>query len=357
MPSVSGAAPRALAAASLLGLVACQTKPASSASSAEGNSPERVSEKRAPSRFDARLSEYSYPFEVKTYAFEAQRQPLEMAYMDVAPDGEPEGTVMLLHGKNFSGAYWKETAEALSKAGLRVVIPDQLGFGKSSKPVNFQFTFEALALHTAGLLDTIGVEKVMVVGHSMGGMLATRFALMYPERTEKLALVNPIGLEDWAKKVPYVPVEHWYQNELKKTPEKVKAYMEKAYFDGKWKPEYDGIAEIQQGWTESPDRDQLAWVSALTYDMIFTQPVVYEMPLLDLPTLLVIGTRDRTALGKGMASAEDQKTMGLYEKLGPSTKAAIPGAKLVTIEGVGHIPQVEAWDVYIGALRDFLNGD
>src|SRR6187549_2492034 len=83
---------------------------------------------------EPRLENFQYPFPVQLYSFATQQQTLEMAYMDVAPKSAERGTVVLLHGKNFSGAYWEETAKALSETGYRIIIPDQIGFGKSSKP-------------------------------------------------------------------------------------------------------------------------------------------------------------------------------------------------------------------------------
>lgn len=308
-------------------------------------------------RFDAQLSGYAYPHPVKTRRFEAQRQTLTMAYMDVQPRGAANGeTVLLLHGKNFSGAYWKGTIDALVARGYRVVVPDQIGFGKSSKPAHFQFTFHALATHTRDLLTDLQIKRVTVVGHSMGGMLATRFALMFPAIADRLVLVNPIGLEDWQQFVGYVPIDAWYAAELKKTPEKVRAYMKTAYFDGKWTPAYDALAELQAGWTQSKDYPQIAWVSALTYDMIYTQPVVHDFPRVTQPTLLVIGDRDRTALGRGSAPPEVAAKMGRYDALGPKTRDAIPNATLVVLPGVGHIPQYEAPDAWLKALGGFLPG-
>jgi pimeloyl-ACP methyl ester carboxylesterase len=309
--------------------------------------------------FDARLSDYDYPYEVELFEVDAQRQQLEMAYMDVEPDeAKANGhTVLLLHGKNFSGAYWKTTIEALVDQGYRVVVPDQIGFGKSSKPRHFQFSFHALATYTERLLDELGVDKTSVVGHSMGGMLATRLSLMFPDRVEALALVNPIGLEDWKRVVPYTTVEQWYEGELQKTPEKVKAYMTESYFDGQWKPEYEPLVELQVGWIKGPDYERIAWNSALTYDMIFTQPVLYEFGDLEMPTLLIIGERDRTALGKGQVSPEVRKTLGQYADLGDKTAAAIPNATLVDLEGIGHIPQFESYERYIEALTGFLPAD
>ncbi|MBI1395692.1 MAG: alpha/beta fold hydrolase [Betaproteobacteria bacterium] len=304
--------------------------------------------------FDRRLSEYAYPYPVSIFAFDSQRQHLEMAYMDVAPEKPNGETVLLLHGKNFSGAYWGSTIAALVALGYRVVVPDQIGFGKSSKPAAFQFTFQELARQTRLLLDARGVHSVHVVGHSMGGMLATRFALMYPEITRSLSLVNPIGLEDWKVKVPYTSVDVLYQHELAKTPESVKAYMQKVYFGGSWKPDYDPLLDIAVGWLRGPDYPAIAWDSALTYDMLFTQPVVYEFPDIRVPTLLIIGQRDRTAPGRNLVPREVAETIGHYPELGRAAARAIPGARLVELDGVGHVPQFEAFDRYIAALTGFL---
>jgi pimeloyl-ACP methyl ester carboxylesterase len=304
--------------------------------------------------FDARLTGYEYPYDVKYFEFDAQGQQLEMAYMDVKPDTPNGHTVVLLHGKNFTGAYWKDTIEALVEQGYRVVVPDQIGFGKSSKPEHFQFSLHGLAEYTHRLLESIGVEKASLVMHSMGGMVGTRYALMFPDAVEKLVMVNTIGLEDWRLKAPYLTVDEWYARELKKTPDDVRAYMTESYFDGNWKPAYETLIEVPVGWIKGPDYDRIAWNSALTYEMIYTQPVLYEFDELTAPTLLIIGDRDRTALGKGDVSPQVRATMGLYGELGKKTAAAIPNSKLVIFEGIGHLPQFEAFDRYIKVLSEFL---
>ena len=304
--------------------------------------------------YDARLTGYDYPYEVRTYPVSVQGQDLEMAFMDVRPE-EPSGrTVLLLHGKNFSGAYWGSTMQALLGAGYRVIAPDQIGFGKSSKPAHLQYSFHTLATLTRGLIEDLGVDRVSVVGHSMGGMLATRFTLMFPEMTEGLVLVNPIGLEDWKRHVPYLTVSTWYERELQKSPEAVKAYMTKSYFDGAWQAAYEPLVEIQAGWIEGPEYARIAWNSALAYDMIFTQPVLYEFADVAPPALLIIGQRDRTALGKNLVSPEAAAKLGDYPALGRAAAEAIPRAKLVELDDIGHVPQFEAFDRYIGALLGFL---
>ena len=120
---------------------------------------------------DINLSNYSYPYEVSTLTIQAQNQNLSFAYMDVKPDNYNGKNVMLLHGKNFNGAYWETTINALAKKGYRVIVPDQIGFGKSTKPEHFHYTFQQLALNTKNLLDTLNINKTVVLGHSMGGMI------------------------------------------------------------------------------------------------------------------------------------------------------------------------------------------
>jgi pimeloyl-ACP methyl ester carboxylesterase len=180
----------------------------------------------APARADPLLADFAYPHPVQRHEFQSQGQSLFMAYMDVRPV-QPNGkTVVFLHGKNFCGATWEETIGPLRDAGYRVVVPDQIGFCKSSKPQAYQFGLHQLAANTHALLASIGAERPIMVGHSMGGMLAMRYALMYPRETAGLVVVNPIGLEDWkAKGVPFVTVDQLYQNELKTTAERIKKYQ------------------------------------------------------------------------------------------------------------------------------------
>lgn len=303
---------------------------------------------------DGMLSNYQYPFEVYFKDLNSQKQNLKMAYMDVKPQKSNGKTIMLLHGKNFNGAYWEKTAKDLSDKGFRVIIPDQIGFGKSSKPQSYQFSFAQLASNTKAILDDLKIDKIIVLGHSMGGMVATRFTLMYPETVEKLILENPIGLEDYKALAKYQTVDEAYQSELKNTAETYKNYQLKFYYDNKWKGEYQPWLDLIAGWTLHKDYPQVAWNAALTSDIIFNQPVVYEFKNIKTPTLLIIGTRDRTAIGKDRAPKEIQPTMGQYQELGKKTQQQIAGSKLVELENVGHLPHIEVYDKFWNALYDFI---
>ncbi|MDQ1095516.1 MULTISPECIES: alpha/beta fold hydrolase [Chryseobacterium] len=303
---------------------------------------------------DAMLSDYQYPFQVEYINLNSQNNALKMAYMDVKPKTANGKTIMLLHGKNFNGAYWEKTAKDLSSKGFRVIIPDQIGFGKSSKPHSYQFSFAQLAENTKLILDQLNIDKVIVLGHSMGGMVATRFTLQYPEKVQKLILENPIGLEDYKTFAAYQNIDKAYQSELKNTAETYKDYQMKFYYDNRWKAEYQPWLDLIAGWTLHPDYPKVAWDAALTSDMIYNQPVCYEFKNIKVPTLLIIGTRDRTAIGKDRAPKELQAKMGQYQELGKKTQKEIPGSKLAELDNVGHLPHIEAYDRFWNALYDFI---
>ncbi len=296
-----------------------------------------------PALADPMLADFVYPFEVKRFEFASQKLPLSMAYLDVAPEGAGNGeTVVLLHGKNFCAATWEKTIKVLSAAGYRVVAPDQVGFCKSSKPEHYQFSFQQLASNTRALLQKIGVEHPIIMGHSTGGMLAFRYALMYPQETKALVAVNPIGLEDWkAKGAPLKTIDQLYQGELKTTADSIREYEKKTYYVGEWKPEYDKWVNMLASMYQGKDGELFAWDQACTTDMIMSQPVVYEFGDIRVPSLLLIGAKDNTAIGKAWSPPDVVARIGHYADLGPETARAIKGSILATFPELGHAPQIQ----------------
>jgi pimeloyl-ACP methyl ester carboxylesterase len=297
------------------------------------------------------LEGFDYPYPVKQFDFASQGQNLHMAYMDVAPATEAHGTIVLLHGKNFCGATWEASIGVLSQAGYRVIVPDQIGFCKSSKLAAYQFTFQQLARNTQALLAALGVEKATIVGHSTGGMLAIRYTLMYPDAVRQLVLVDPIGLEDWKTKgVPSISVDEWAARELKTTPESLRAYEQATYYAGQWKPAYQRWVDMLAGMYRGPGRTAVAWDSALLDDMIYTQPVLYELGELAVPTLLFVGDKDNTALGKDLAPPQLRSRLGDYPTLGKNAARVMTTAKLIEFPDLGHAPQMQDPEAFHKAL-------
>ncbi len=142
------------------------------------------------------LEDVPYPHPVKYMAFTLEGQDVRMAYMDVGPSGTPNGkSVVLLHGMNFFGEAFTSTIEVLRKEGYRVIVPDQIGYGRSSKAI-LAYTISTHANNTKRLLDQLGIKRTDMVTHSMGGMVASRFNATYPDIVENLAMINQIGLSD-----------------------------------------------------------------------------------------------------------------------------------------------------------------
>jgi pimeloyl-ACP methyl ester carboxylesterase len=308
--------------------------------------------------FGPRLEGFDYPFPVESFEFSSQGGLESMALMDVAPPpARANGrTVVLLHGKNFCAATWEATIVQLTNAGYRVIAPDQVGFCKSTKPQRYQYSFQQLASNTRAMLAARGVERAVIVGHSMGGMLAARYALMFPGSVERLVLVNPLGLEDWqAEGVPYATVDENYRRELQTTAETIRSYQLKYYYNGRWKPEYDRWVAMAAGLYAGAGRELVAWNQALTADMLFTQPVVHELGMLRVPVVLLIGGMDRTAPGANRAPPELAARLGDYAALGRRAARAIPDATLVEFPDLGHSPQVEAPERFHDSLLRALD--
>ena len=302
--------------------------------------------------YGARLEGFEYPHPVQMFRFASQKVAMEMAYMDVRPAAPNGRTVVLLHGKNFCAATWEGTITALANAGYRVVAIDQIGFCKSTKPENYQYSFEQLSANTRALLQSLGLTRVTIMGHSMGGMLATRFALTFPDMTEQLVTVNPLGLEDGrAKGVPWSSVDDAYKGALNTTAASIKNYQQSVYYNGGWKPEYDKWVEMQAGMYRGPGKEIMAWNSALTSQMIATQPVVHELERLAMPVLLLIGDKDTT--GRSSRTPPGVVT-GDFPAMSEAAAKRIPKAELVRFADMGHSPQIQDPARFHAALLDGL---
>jgi len=305
--------------------------------------------------YGAQLEGFDYPYEVHRFQFTSQGADLSMAYMDVIPQ-QPNGrTAVLLHGRNFCAASWETSLKVLSQAGYRVIAPDQIGFCKSSKPLDYQFSIQQLATNTNALVKSLGITRATYIGHSLGGMTAIRYALMFPDAIEQLVLVNPIGLEDWqARGAPYLEIDKDLAVERQTNFDNVKQYEQRIYYAGQWKPDYDRWVEMLAGMFTGPGGDVVSRVQARVFDMAFTQPVVHEFERIRSPTTLMIGQLDRTALAANRATPEVAKTLGNYPEPGRDAARRIPNAMLIEFPQIGHAPQIQAPDEFHAALLKAL---
>ncbi len=279
----------------------------------------------------------------------------------VLPNPDSARVALLLHGKNFCGATWESTARALLAQGYRVIMPDHIGFCKSSKPTSYQFSLQQLALNTYTLLANLNLTnsstELTIVGHSLGGMLGTRFALMYPSLVSQLILINPIGLEDWkAKGVPYQSIDAIYQNERTSNYTSIPGYEQSTYYAGTWSPAYNVWVNMLLALYTGSESEPYARIQALITDAVYTQPIIYEFPLLaKTKTLLITGEKDSTAIGKAWSPPDVQRVLGNYSALGKEAVKAMGGnATLVEFGDLGHAPQIQDPARVHGVLVEWL---
>jgi pimeloyl-ACP methyl ester carboxylesterase len=135
--------------------------------------------------------------------------------LHVMTDGPEHGTaVILLHGFPQFHYGWKDQIPALTRAGFRVIVPDQRGYNLSDKPKGISaYDVDVLANDIIGLLDHFGIQKAKLVGHDWGAVVAWTVAINHPERLEKLAILNvphPDVMTDFVLHNPIQRKKSWY---------------------------------------------------------------------------------------------------------------------------------------------------
>ena len=291
--------------------------------------------------------ECPYPYPSSYLPLTLYGEDVRMAYMDVTPQGQANGhTVVLLHGNNFAGFYFGVVIDALRKEGFRVIVPDQIGYGRSSKPI-IPYYLADMARNTRSILQRLNIDKAMIVGHSMGGMLAARFASQYPDATERLVLFNPIGLTDTRFNNPVGDPDEAYKRTLASTYQTIRASLMRyvAHKPSAWNSQFESYVRLRYAWTLSADWPRLARVQSLMNNLIALDPVVYDWAHIQAPTLVYGGAEDMLA-GTPAAFQEGMKRIA----------ATIPNgkARLELLPGLGHVPFMEAPERALPPLVAFL---
>ena len=300
----------------------------------------------APADWEATAIDYSnvpYPYPVSYLPVRLMGEEHRMAYMDVAPVAQTNGqTAVIFHGMNFFAAAYEPTIDALRRAGFRVIAIDRLGFGRSSKPL-LHYNLHMAARDTKALLDSLGVPRAAIVGHSMGGMVATRFASTYPETTTHVVMVNQIGLTDTRPGRAWTDPEDAYQSVLTGTTYQSVLSGHRRYYVQGWKPEYLHWVKVQYGLTLSGDWPRMARVRASQQQILYEDPVVYEWQHIKTKALVIGGAEDRLVADFPAAARH------VAEEL--------QNAELVLFPGVGHAPHFEIPDEFHRVLIRFLTSD
>lgn len=288
----------------------------------------------------ANFEDIDYPHPVRYLELNRFRQTMLMAYMDVGPEGEPNGqTVFLQHGMNFYSEAYTETINALADAGFRVIAVDRIGYGKSSKPV-IPYDFNFVAANMKALLDELDLSEVALVGHSMGGMVVSRFAMAYPENVSHVVMVNQIGLTDqrqsrsWRDPYAEPPSPASYESILA---------GHRRYFPNEWPPEHLRFVKRQYGQMLGGEWPRLVMVRRLQGQMLYEDPVVYDWQHIRTKALVIGGEED--------GLVED------FPALAKNVASELPNSALLLYPDIGHAPHVEIPDRFHADLIRFLRSD
>lgn len=284
------------------------------------------------------MEEIEYPHPVDFMNLKVYGQNVRIAYMDVVPVGSSNGqTVVFHHGGSYYGWYWEKQIEALTEEGYRVIVKDRLGWGKSSKPI-LPYSMSLHASNTARLMDHLDVAEAAIIGHSIGGQMATRFAFLYPEMTTHLVTINQIGLTDSRAGRGFEP----FSGEVDANPDLQRAYEADLRTEGRryvaWKPEFVKHLRIRHGQRLSGDWPRLANVRRLGSNLRSIDTVVNDWPHIRAKTLILGGEIDGPDFSKNARRAGE----------------IIPDAEVFLIPNVGHNPHEEVPDIVNAELIRFL---
>jgi len=288
----------------------------------------------------ANFEEIPYPYPVQFLELNRFDQDIRMAYMDVPPSGTANGqTVLWQHGMNFYSEAYTPSIKALTAAGFRVIAVDRIGYGKSSKPI-LPYNFNFVAANMKALLDELEISETAIVGHSMGGMVVTRFAMLYPDITTHVVMVNQIGLTDqrqgrgWSDPFASGVGRSTYQSVLR---------GHQRYFPQTWPPEHLEFVRRQYGQTMSGAWPRLSMVRRLQGGMLYNDPVVYDWQHIDTKALVMGGEED------GLVAD--------FPTLANHVNDELQNSNILLYPGIGHAPQIEIPYQFHSDLIRFLESD
>jgi pimeloyl-ACP methyl ester carboxylesterase len=194
-------------------------------------------------------------------------------------------------------------------------------------------------MNTKTLLDALGVKVTDIITHSMGGMVASRFAALYPDTVGNLAMINQVGLTDARQGRPARDITEFYKAALARDYAEIVRGMRGYYVT--WKPEYMKYVKIHYGWIKSGAWPHMAMIRAWQSHAITNDPVVYDWPHIKARTLVIGGEKDGPN----------------YPAQAKRVADTVQNGQLYLIPGVGHNPQYEAPDKLYPPLLKFLRGE
>lgn len=289
------------------------------------------------------MKNVTYPYEVHYLSL---KDSLQLAYFD---EGQGNQTLILIHGLGSYAPAWFAFMEEL-KTDYRCIAVDLPGYGKSSYG-NFPYSMSFFAEAVQQLIQQLGIENPVVVGHSMGGQVAMTLALQQPEWLQKLVLIAPAGFETFSE------TDHAFIRQLM-TPEAVEATppdrIRINFAVNFHQMQFPESAMFMYADRMSLREDTAAYRA---YCQMIPQCVqsMLEEPVFD--RLSEIETRTQVIYGKGDLLIPNKILHPdlTVEKVAASGIEKLPNAQLELIENCGHFVQWECAEEVATIVRKFLS--
>ena len=269
-------------------------------------------------------------------------------YVDLGDKAAPaEKTILMLHGASANLRDLMTSIAPPLAAGGRVILIDRPGHGWTSRRAGrADAQLARQADIAAALLDTIGVKRAIVLGHSWAGALALRLALDHPDHVAGLILISPVthpwpGGVGWINDVAVTPVIGWLFTHTIIAPVGIRSLMQGIAF-------VFAPAEPPAGYIEQSGLPLLLRPNdflANAEDLVDLKPQIVEQAQryggLKLPVLVIVGTTDNVV------------SPVIHSK---AIAREIAGAKLIELDGAGHVPIRSRTDIVVGAIETFIAG-
>ena len=256
--------------------------------------------------------------------------------------------LVFIHGLGSYLKFWRYQLDALAADGYRVIAIDMLGYGKSDKPAMFPYTMEAMADVVHEVVTALGVDKPVLVGHSMGGQTALSYGIRYPKELGGLVLTAPAGFERFSKKE-----KAWFRKVF--TVGLIKSSNEEAIWGSirrsnfnHWHADYEWMIEERVRTAKNRDFNAYAYANVRSVHGLTENDFVRNnLDKVKVPTVIIHGTADRLIPNPYMHGGETSQIMAYGH-------AHIPGSTLVSLAGCGHMVQMDCADSYNRELKKFL---
>jgi len=254
--------------------------------------------------------------------------------------GPPSGApVLMIHGWGACVYTFRYALDALARAGKRAVAFDLRGHGLSDKPVGREaYSTSTLLADVRGVLGALDIERADLVGHSLGGGIALRFALAYPDCVRRLVLAAPVGLTKVRfREIAHLLTPRFTDRFARHLPPRwlTALLLRSAYAD----PRRVTEQSVEEYWAPSQFPHYYVAVRSLLDRFPWEPLAARELARIEARTLVILGSADRLIRGAEKSAMR------------------IPDAASVTLEGAGHLGIEECAQEFNEHLVRFLNDE